>query len=41
MWRPFRIVDVDYERVYAQVRVNESLRRLEWKPNELKIIFLK
>lgn len=27
---------INYERVYAQIQVNASLNRLEWKPNELK-----
>jgi hypothetical protein len=26
----------DYASVYTQVKVNASLRRLEWKPSELK-----
>jgi hypothetical protein len=30
MWR------INYKRVYAQINVNESLRRLEWKPSNLK-----
>jgi hypothetical protein len=24
---------LDYERVYAQVKMNEALKRLEWKPS--------
>lgn len=29
-------MQIDYERVFSQVKINTNLKRLEWQPNKLK-----